>query len=1064
MFSLFFIRRPIFASVISIVIVVVGLIALMVLPVGRYPEVAPPTVQVSTVYPGANAQTVAETVATPIEQEVNGVEDMIYMSSVSANDGSMTLTVTFEPGTDLDIANVLTQNRVSVAEAKLPEEVKRQGVTVKKQSTDVVMYIAFTSPGGTYDDQFLSNFVWQSIRDELARVNGVGDVTVYGVGQFSMRIWIDPQKLRTYGLAATDVVNAIRQQNIQVAGGRIGAAPAPENTAFEFVVNVRGRLVDVADFEDIVVKTADDGSFLRVKDVARVDLGSDIYNFSSELNGEAAATIAIYQIPGSNVMEVASGVKSKLEELSATFPQDLESKVVFDNTDIVRASIEEVVSTLFAALILVVLTVYVFLQNFRATIVPAITIPVALIGTFAVLLAFGFSLNQLTLFGLVLVIGIVVDDAIVVVENTTRWIEEGLSSKEAAEKAMLEVSGPVIATTLVLLAVFVPTIFMPGITGTLFKQFAITISIATVFSSINALTLSPALCSILLRKQKEPRGFFRWFNLTLEKTTNAYLGITRLAIRKAVIALILFFGMVFLAIQGLGGLPTGFVPQEDEGYCLVNIQLPDGASVERTKQALDDVSAMLSEIPGGQDRLMIAGYSIVDQSASANSGLIVFTFQPWEDRTAPEEHQSEIIAAVNRRLATEFRNANAFAFPIPSLPGVGTSGGFTFMLQDRRGVGFDTLQGVGNQLIETGNAYEGLTGLNTTFRSNVPQLFVDIDREQVMRTGTTMSEVFDTMQVLLGSSYVNDFTFLGRIYKVTAQADAEFRAAPEDINRLEIRNSFGNLIPMGSVARVEDSFGPQSVTRFNLYPSMKILGNAAEGYSSGQALEIMEAMANEGDATKLPDTMGFAWSELSYQEKKAAEGGGTSGIFLLAILLVYLVLAAQYESWSLPVSVVLSVPTALLGLVIGVMARGFDNNVYTQIGVVLLIGLSTKSAILIVEFAKAQREEGKSIFDAALDATRLRFRAVLMTAFSFILGVIPLLVASGAGAQSQRVIGTAVFSGMIAATMLSLAAVPMLYYVVQKSAEGAWGKKDEGTPLPADGPPVDSDPDEKDAE
>lgn len=1067
MFSLFFIRRPIFASVISIVIVIGGLIALVALPVARYPEVAPPTVKVSTVYPGANAQTVAETVATPIEQEVNGVEDMIYMSSVSANDGTMNLTVTFEPGVDLDTANVLTQNRVSVAQAKLPEEVKRQGVTVKKQSTDVVMYIAFTSPNGTYDDQFLSNFVWQSVKDEIARVNGVGEVTVYGVGQFSMRIWIDPEKLRTYGLAANDVVNAIRQQNVQVAGGRIGAAPSPPNTAFEFVVNVRGRLVDVGDFEDIVVKTADDGSFLRVRDVARVELGSDLYNFSSELNGESAATIAIYQIPGSNVMDVASGVKAKLEELSASFPQDIESKVVFDNTDIVRASIEEVVSTLFAALILVVLTVYIFLQNFRATIIPAVTIPVALIGTFAVLLALGFSLNQLTLFGLVLVIGIVVDDAIVVVENTTRWIEEGLSSKEAAEKAMLEVSGPVIATTLVLLAVFVPTIFMPGITGTLFKQFAVTISIATVFSSINALTLSPALCSLLLRKQKhEPRGFFRWFNVTLEKSTNAYLGITRLAIRKAVIALVLFAGLIVLSVQGLGGLPTGFVPQEDEGYCLVNIQLPDGASVERTRAALDDVSEMLGEIPGGQDRLMISGYSIVDQSASANSGLIVFTFKPWDERTTPEEQQAGIIAAVNKRLVTEFRNANAFAFPIPSLPGVGTSGGFTFMLQDRRGVGFETLQGVGNQLIETGNAYEGLTGLNTTFRSNVPQLFVDIDREQVMRTGTTMSEVFDTMQVLLGSSYVNDFTYLGRIYKVTAQADAEFRAAPQDIERLEIRNSLGNLIPMGAVATVEDSFGPQSVTRFNLYPSMKILGGAAEGYSSGQALQIMEQMATEGEATKLPDTMGYAWSELSYQEKKAAEGGGTAGIFLLAILMVYLVLAAQYESWSLPISVVLSVPTALLGLVIGVMMRGYDNNVYTQIGVVLLIGLSTKSAILIVEFAKVQREEGKSVFEAAIDATRLRFRAVLMTAFSFILGVIPLLVASGAGAESQRVIGTAVFSGMIAATALSLAAVPMLFYIVQKSAEGqSWKVKPDELAAEAAGsgdmPEPDSGEDEK---
>ena len=1046
MFSLIFIRRPVLAMVISIVIVLVGLVALVALPVARYPDIAPPTVQVSTTYPGANAQTVSETVATPIEQEVNGVEGMIYMSSISSNDGTMNLTVTFAPGTDLDTANVLTQNRVSVAEARLPEEVKRRGVTVKKQTTEVVMYLSFVSPGGTYDDQYLSNFVYQRIKDELARVKNVGNVQVFGVGQFSMRIWLNPDSLRAYGLAASDVVGAIRQQNVQVAGGRIGAAPAPENTAFEFTVNVRGRLAENSEFENIVVKTTDDGALVRVKDVARVELGSDLYNFASQLNGKPSATVAIYQIPGTNIIEVADGITAKMKELAKTFPDDLDYVNVYDNTDIVRASIEEVVTTLIVALILVVLTVYIFLQNFRATLIPAVTIPVALIGTFAVLLAFGFSLNQLTLFGLVLVIGIVVDDAIVVVENTTRWIEEGLSSREAAEKAMLEVSGPVIATTLVLLAVFVPTTAMSGITGTLFKQFAITISIATVFSSINALTLSPALCALLLKKQtKEPAGFFRWFNLGLDKSTNAYLNVTKLAIRRAFLSLVLFAGMAVLAIYGLGRLPTGFVPQEDEGYCIVSAQLPDGASLQRTKATLEEINELVEDVPGVDDFLTITGYSIVDSAAASNTGFLVVTFTPWEERTTPELHQSGILAELQKRLSG-FKGARTFAFPMPSLPGVGTSGGFTYMLQDRGGVGLKELEVVAQEIIEDGNAQTGLAGLNTTFRSSVPQLFVDIDREQVMRTGTTMQEVFDTLQVYLGSSYVNDFTLFGRIFRVTAQADAQYRDAPESIKRLELRNSQGNLIPIGSLARVVDDFGPQSVTRFNLYPSIKILGGAAEGYSSGQALEIMEDMSAE----KLSSTMGFNWSELSYQEKVAA--GGTSAIFIFAIIMVYLVLAAQYESWSIPISVVLAVPTALLGAVLAVAARGFDNNVYTQIGIVLLIGLSTKSAILIVEFAKVQREEGKSIFDAAVDATRLRFRAVLMTAFSFILGVIPLLIASGAGAMSQRVIGTAVFGGMIVATAISLAAVPMLYYVVQKTADGGWGKKEqEAAPIPAEG-------------
>lgn len=1036
MFSLFFIKRPIFASVISIVIVIVGLVALVSLPVARYPDIAPPTITVSAMYPGANAQTVSDTVAAPIEQEVNGVEGMIYMSSVNANDGSMNLTVTFAPGTDLDIANVLVQNRVSVAESKLPEEVKRQGVTVSKKSTDVVLYMGVYSPDGTFNDQYLSNYVNLRIKDELARVKDVGEVTVYGVGDYSMRMWLDPDKLRSYSLIPADVVQAIREQNVQVAAGKVGGSPAPKGTAFEYVISARGRLVETEEFADIVVKTSADGRVIRFRDIGRVELGSDSYNFLSFMDGKPSATIAIYQIPGSNMIDVDEGVKAKMEELAKGFPKGMDYRIINDSTDIIHASISEVMETLAITLVLVIFTVYIFLQNFRATIVPALTIPVALIGTFAVLAVLGFSINQLTLFGLVLVIGIVVDDAIVVVENATRHVEAGLDPKEATSKAMLEISGPVIATTLVLLAVFVPTIFMPGITGMLFKQFAVTISVATVFSSINALTLSPAMCGLLLRKQKkEPRGFFKLFNTTLDKTTNGYLNITRFAIRKSLISVLIFVGLTWAAMEGMGRLPTGFVPQEDEGQCIISVMLPDGASMERTEAVVKQIDKVLDKAPGKMHFLSVAGISLTDGAASTNTAFSVFSMTNWSERTTPELSYDAIINHLRTEL-NKIEGARIYVLPAPSLPGIGLSGGFTFMLQDRGGSGMEMLETVAAEIIEEGNAQSGLKELNTPFRANVPQLFVDIDREQIMKTGTSVQAVFDTLQMYLGSAYVNDFTLFGRVFKVYAQADSEYRATPADIQRLELRGAKGGMIPLGSVAEVKEILGPQSITRFNLYPAVKILGGAADGFSSGQALGIMEDMA----VKKLPASMGYNWSELSYQEKQA---GGSTMIFVFAVVLVYLVLAAQYESWSLPVSVVLSVPTALLGAVAGMMLRGMNNDVYMQIGIVLLIGLATKSAILIVEFAKVEREEGKSIFDAAMNATRLRFRAVLMTAFSFILGVIPLLIASGAGSASRQVLGTTVFSGMLVATALSFTTVPLFYYLMQTLSEKMGGKKDD---------------------
>lgn len=1035
MLSLFFIRRPIFAAVISIVIVVLGAVALVNMPIARYPDLAPPTISVSASYPGADAATVADTVAATIEKEVNGVEGMIYMSSVSANDGSMNLTVTFESGVDLDTANVLVQNRVALAEPRLPEEVKRTGVSVKKKSTDIVMFITLTSPEATYDAAYLSNFANLRIRDDLLRVPGVGDALVWGVGEFSMRIWLDPDQLRVRNLAASEVVAAIREQNIQVAAGRVGAAPAPTGTAFEYVLSAHGRLVEIEEFEDIIVATSPDGRTIRVGDVARVELGSDVYNFNSKLNGTSATAIAIYQIPGSNLMEVADGVSETLSRLSSAFPNDVEYKVVYDSTWVVDASIKEVIITLFATVTLVVLTVYLFLQNFRATLIPTITIPVALIGTFSVLLAMGFSLNILTLFGIVLVIGIVVDDAILVVENTFVHLDKGLSGKRAAEECMKEVTGPVIATTLVLLAVFVPTAMMSGITGTMFKQFAITISIATVFSSINALTLAPALCGVLLKPgQGEAKGVFKLFNNSINGSNKFYQGLVRVALKGSVIGLCVFGAIIYISMKGMGSLPTGFVPQEDEGYCMVGVQLPDGATLDRTDVVMDEVQKIVSATPGVVDCLAISGYSLIDGAAGVNAGFCVVVFEHWDKRKTPELHQSGILAAMQRQFGV-IEEATVFGFPMPSLPGVGTTGGFTYMLQDMEGGGLEQLAEIGNGLIAEANQDPAISGARTTFRASVPQIFVDIDREQIKRTGTSMTSVFDTLQIYLGSLYVNDFTLFGRVFKVTAQADSQFRGEPDDINKLAIKGADGRMIPLGAVASLEETLGPQNIIRFNMMPSVKVLGNPSPGYSSGQAMGMMETLSE----TNLPSSMGFSWSELSFQEKQA--GAGLAVVFAFAVLMVYLLLAAQYESWTLPVSVCLSVPTALLGAVIAVKMRGMENNVYTQIGLILLIALSTKTAILLTEFASVQRQSGMSVFDSAVEAVKLRFRAVLMTALSFILGVIPLLIASGAGSASRQILGTAVFGGMLAATLLSLIVVPMMYFVIQTVVEKISGGK-----------------------
>lgn len=1042
MFSEFFIRRPVFASVISIVIVIVGLVSMIALPISRYPDIAPPTISISASYPGADAATVSDTVAAPIETEVNGVENMLYMSSVCGNDGSMTLTVTFQAGTDLDTANVLVQNRVTLAEARLPEEVKRRGVTVRKKSSDIALFAAITSPRdpktgeSKYDAAFLSNYAYQQLRDEIARVNGVGDVRVFGVGQTSMRLWLDVDKLTTRGLTPADVVAAARGQNMQVAAGRIGAPPASTNTDLEYIVTTPGRLLTEEQFANIVLKSTTDKRLIRIKDVARIEEGSESYNFTSTVNNEASAALAIYQIPGTNVMDVANGVKKRFDELSVNFPEGVEYKVVYDSTDVVSASIKEVVVTLFVTLLLVVLTVYVFLQNMRATIIPSVTIPVSLVGTFAVLLAMGYSINQFTLFGLVLVIGIVVDDAIVVVENVIRHIHEGKSPKDAAIVSMREVSGPVIATTLVLLAVFVPTVFIPGITGTLFKQFAVTISIATVFSSINALTLSPALCAILLRKNtKKPGKLFTFFNRGVESSTNVTSQAVRTAIRRSLLGAAVFSALVALAVMGFGNMPTGFVPQEDEGYCMVNVQLPDGASLQRTEKVLAEATEQIQGIEGVENILAVGGFSLIDGAAAPNSGMMFVVFKDWEDRPVPQQHQTAIIGQINRRLAT-IGEGIAVGFPMPSLPGLGTSAGFTYMLQDRGGAGVTALQQAAGQLIQDGNSQTGLSKVSTTYRATAPQLNIDIDREQVNKRGVKLSDVYDTLTIALGSAYINDYTKFGRVFRVTAQADTEFRMEPRDINNLKVRGANNTMIPIGTFATVNEVLGPQTITRFNLYPAIKINGEASPGFSSGQALHIMEDMSEKS----LPANMGYSWTDLSFQERNI-NPLAMAGIFGFSILMVYLVLAAQYESWSIPISVCLSVPTALLGAVIGLNARDMTNNIYTQVGIVLLIGLATKSAILIVEFAMQQKQSGMSTLEAAVSAVQIRFRAVLMTAFSFILGVIPLLIASGAGAESRKVLGTTVCFGLLVATVVSLVAVPMIYAMVQSLSDRIGGKK-----------------------
>ncbi|MFO7803586.1 MAG: multidrug efflux RND transporter permease subunit [Desulfovermiculus sp.] len=1034
--SRFFINRPIFASVIAIIIVIAGGVTLLNLPIAQYPEISPPTIQVSASYPGASAKVVSESVAQPIEEQVNGVENMLYMSSTCSNDGSYSLTVTFETGTDLDMATVLVQNRVAIAEASLPDTVKRLGVVTKKRSTDIVLMLALTSSDEHFDALYLSNYATLNIKDELSRLQGVGDVTIFGAGDYSMRIWMNPDQLQARGLTTNEVVAAIQEQNVQVAAGQLGQPPLQKGQAFQYAINAQGRLDQLSEFEDIIVKTGTQGRVTRLKDVASTELGARSYGTESQYMGRETAMLAIYQLPGANAIDLAARVRGKMEDLSQSFPSGLSFEVPLDTTDFVQASIDEVIETLLIAIVLVFMVIFAFLQDWRATLIPAVTIPVSLIGTFAVMGLLGFSLNMLTLFGLVLAIGIVVDDAIVVVENTARNIEElGLETKEATIRAMQEVSGPIVSTTLVLLSVFVPTAFMGGISGQMYMQFALTIAASTVFSAINALTLSPALSALLLRPAPEKKNiFFRAFNRVFGFATNGYLGLMGGLVRKSFLVLLLFAGLTALTGWGFLQLPTGFVPTEDQGYILATAQLPDGASFARTQEVTEQMNEIFAHMDGIDSWVNVAGFSLLDGTVASNAATSWIVLSPWEERTSPELSQDGLLKKSWQALG-QIKKAQIQVFAPPPISGLGVSGGFSMELQDRGGQGFQALQNMAQEISQDADSQSGLQNVYSTFRANVPQYLITLNRTKAKSMGVQLSNIFNTLQAYLGSAYVNDFTKFGRNYQVKVQAEAGFRSHAEDITRLEVANAQGQMLPLGTVLDVERVFGPQIISRYNMYPAASVSGSPAPGYSSGQAMDIMEDMFGN----KLPPGMGFEWTGVSFQEKVA--GGSMVLIFGLAIVFVYLVLCAQYESWGISFGVILAVPLALLGTVAALFIRGMDVNVYTQIGIVLLIALACKNAILIIEFARDARIQGMKTVDAALEAAKLRFRPILMTSFAFILGVFPLVIAAGAGAASRQALGTAVFGGMIAATFLSVVFVPCIYVVIQSATDWIQGKR-----------------------
>jgi len=1096
--SRFFIDRPIFASVLSIIITLAGGIAVFTLPIAQYPDITPPTVEVSAFYPGANARVVADTVAAPIEQQVNGVENMMYMSSQCTNDGMYTLTVTFKLGTDLNMAQVLVQNRESLAEPILPDLVKRRGVTVKKKSPSTLMIVNLFSPNDTRDSLYLSNYATIQLRDELARLPGIGDITYLGQRNYSMRVWLDPGKMAFRGLTATDVSTAIEQQNTQVAAGQIGQPPVPTGQVFQYTMSTLGRLQDPEQFKDIILKTDSDGRIVRLGDVARIELGAQAYDQSCTLDGKPSVAMSIYQRPGSNALETARVVRAKMDELKARFPQGLDYAIVYDTTPFISESVNEVRNTLRDAIILVAIVVLIFLQNWRSTIIPLVAVPVAIVGTFAAMAAFGFSLNNLTLFGLVLAIGIVVDDAIVVVEAVEHHIEHGMSPRDATVQAMEDVSGPVVAIGLVLTAVFVPCAFITGIIGQFFRQFALTIAVSTVISAFNSLTLSPALAALLLRPKtaqsvKAPLpgpayvvlgaylgwafladpiapllaglvrsgapawtpeaaglvaggvagllaswplnrllgAFFILFNAGFRRATSAYAGVVSGLLRVSVLVLLGYGGLLYLTYREFTHTPSGFIPSQDKGYLLVNVQLPDSTSVEHTQAVMRRVEAIAAKAPGVKHTVAISGQSLLLNANAPNFGAMYVMLDDFHHRASADLGGDAIAARLQGRFQDEIEDGLINVFGAPPVEGLGTAGGFKLVLEDRGDLGLEELQAQAEKVVGEGNnAKDRARGpvvqdLFTSFRANTPWLYLDIDRSKAETLGVSMLEVFNTLQVYLGSLYVNDFNLFGRTWQVNVQGDTNFRKQIEDLKQLKIRNSAGGVVPLSTLARVEDITGPVMIGRYNMYPSATINGNPAPGVSSGQAIDQIQEIARR----ELPPSMRYEWTELALLQLQT--GNTAMLVFILAVVLVFLVLAAQYESWSLPMAVILVVPMCLLCSVVGVQVGKMDINIFTQVGFVVLVGLACKNAILIVEFAKAEREKGTPRFEATIAACTLRLRPIMMTSFAFILGVVPLVVSVGAGAEMRRTLGTAVFSGMLGVTLFGIFLTPVFYYVIQ---------------------------------
>ena len=1043
----------------SILITLAGALALFVLPIAQYPEITPPTVQVTASYPGANAQMVQDTVAAPIEQQVNGVENMLYMSSQCTNDGAYTLTVTFALGTDLNIAQVLVQNRVQLAMPVIPDIVQLQGVAVKKKSPSIMMIVNLVSKKdaqGRYirDDLYLSNYATIQIKDELLRLPGVGDVTFLGERDYSMRAWLDPEKLAHLNLTADDVVAALKEQNVQVAAGQVGQPPVPRGQTFQLTMSTLGRLMTPEQFGDIILKSIPGGAgsqtatIVRLKDVARLELGAQQYDQSCTLDTEPSVALSIYQLPGSNALDTAHAVYAKMEELKKKFQEGIDYKIVYDTTPFIHESIIEVLKTLRDAVILVALVVLVFLQNWRAALIPLIAVPVAIVGTFAAMACMGFSLNNLSLFGLVLAIGIVVDDAIVVVENVERWLAEGLSPKDAAFKAMDEVTGPVIAVALVLCAVFVPCAFITGITGQFFRQFALTIAVSTVISAFNSLTLSPALAALLLKPHGAKRDwltagmdfafgwFFRLFNQGFTRSTALYSRAVGSLLRISAVVLLVYGGLLYLTYWGMARMPTGFIPEQDKGYLLLNVQLPDGAAVGRTRDVMQRIERIARKTPGVAHTVAITGQSLLLGANASNFGSMYVMLDDFHHRRGRDRTADAITSRLRAKCQTEIQDAIVSIFGAPPVDGLGNAGGFKFMVEDRGNLGMNALQESADAMVARGNETPGLQGMFTSLRADAPWVYLDIDRIKARSMGIDIGDVFDALHVYLGSLYVNNFNEFGRSWQVNVQADAEYRNTIDEVLQLKVRSAGGKMSPLAAFTTPRNTSGPVMVVRYNMYPAAPINGDVAPGTSSGQAIKLVEKLA---DST-LPPAMAYQWTELTYMQILA--GGTAMTVFALAVVLVFLVLAAQYESWALPLAVILVVPMCLLCSIAGVAMRGMDVNIFTQIGFIVLVGLASKNAILIVEFARQRRESGEDRRQATLDACRLRLRPIIMTSLAFILGVVPLVIAEGAGAEMRRTLGTAVFSGMLGVTLFGIFLTPVFFYVIQAVSD--WRERRQG--------------------